>query len=150
MLLTIVILACGACSPSFPDTQAAPEQSLPAIRTPNTRLTPTVPPLSYTVGAWPSNSAPAAGSSVKIFVSFRDAGAPVAGGHVSVVAHYPGRTISFGPFATGSDGYTALAVPVGGIVMAGPGHTPASVLVDVYVSYQGQTYSTVISFAPLG
>ncbi len=75
-----------------------------------------------------------------IYVSFRNAGIPVAGGVATVRVHYPGAAQDFSGGRTSGSGYTAINV-------AGSSSSKP-VLVDVYVSYQGQTYSATTSFTP--
>lgn len=142
--LSVTLAACG------PILQAAPSQSyLPGIHAPPASGTPTPGPLAYTVGAWPSNSAPPPNGQVTIYVSFRDVGAPVAGGHVSVTVQYVGRSRTFGPVSTKSDGLAAISVPVGGPLAINAGSREQSLQVRVKVVYQGQSYMATTNFTPL-
>jgi hypothetical protein len=140
-VVSVFGLTLAACGPlTLPTTQAAPGASYPVIRTP-VNLTPTVPPLAYTVGAWPSNSSPYLGAPVTVYVSFRNGGSPVGGGQAYVTVHYPGSYLSFGPAYTGGDGYTGIPVPGSA--------APTPIVVDVSVSYLGQTYTTTTGFTPI-
>ncbi len=141
IVATLMSFPLAACQPFTPATQAAPGPYFPVIRTPLPSGSPTPPALAYTVGAWPANSSPAQGAQVTIYVSFRNGGTPVPGGVATVRVHYPGTTQDFSGGRTSGSGYAAINV-------AGSSSS-RPVLVDVYVSYQGQTYTATTSFTPM-
>ncbi len=142
--LSLLLAACG------PISQAAPSQTyFPVIHAPSAGDTPTPGPLTYTVGAWPSNSAPAPYGQVTIYVSFRNEGVPVAGAAASVTVQYPGHWRSFGSVKTDHSGFAAIVVPVGGVLAVNHGSGEQSVLVNVQVNYQGQSYQATTNFTPL-
>lgn len=148
LLLGLGVLL-SACNPLQPTTQAQAGPNLPVIQTPAGSTTPTPGPLQYTVGAWPSNYTPAVGDTVTIFVSFRDAGAPIKGAAATAIAYYPGsHGIGGGPVVTDSQGYAAIDMPVNGLAGT-TGQTRQTVQVRVTVSYQGQTYQATTNFTPL-
>jgi hypothetical protein len=148
-VLTSLGLLLAACSPLGPTTQAQAGPPQPVIQTPAGSTTPTPGPFTYTVGAWPSNYTPAASSTVIIFVSFRDAGAPVAGASATASAYYPGSGgIGAGPVKTDSQGYAAIGMPVRALANT-IGTTKQTVQVTVTVSYQGHTYQATTNFTPL-
>ena len=66
----------------------------------------------------------------------------VVGAQASGVAHYKTTNTPLGPQATGGDGVAAITFNVGGPT---PGYT---VVVDVTVVANGQTYRTQTSFTP--
>jgi hypothetical protein len=135
-----VLLALAACA-QFTASQPGPYY--PAIGT-AASPTPTVAPLGYTLAAWPSNSGPPAGAPVGIIVAFRNAGAPVAGATASLVVQAANADAGqpYGPLATNASGYA-------GFTLSGAGEAPnLPMLVQVTVTYLGQTYSAVTEFTP--
>jgi hypothetical protein len=126
----------------------------PAIRTPTGTRAPTPGPLTYTVGAWPSDSTPRVRGTVTIFVSVRDGGAPVQDATVMVEALYPGslaggaRSVMAGPSSTNREGYAAVGMPVGP-APAPVNTTQQTVQVAVTVTLQGNSYRATTNFTPL-
>lgn len=148
-LLGCLALLFAACNPLPGSTPAQAGQYFPVIRTPTGSTTPTAGPLAYTVGAWPSDYAPAAQSSITIFVSFRHAGEPIARAVVTAEAYYPGsHSVFVGPVSTNGQGYAALPMRVG--ALASPsGKTNRTVQVTVTVTYLGSAYTATTNFTPL-
>lgn len=133
----LVLAACGQF------TTADPGPYYPAIGAASTP-TATVAPLGYTVAAWATNSGPPAGSPVGIVVAFHDAGLPVPGAQVSLSVVPAGSytSQSYGPLTTNATGYA-------GFTLSGEGDQPdLPMLVQVSVTYQGQTYTASTEFTP--
>jgi hypothetical protein len=137
VVLTLCLAACG------PVSHAEPGSYFPVIRAPVATISPTPGPLTYTVGAWASNSSPLPTDQITIYVSFRNAGTPVAGGDASIQVNLPQGTQSFGPTATDASGYAAFTVY---FANARPGRP---VIVNATVSYEGQVYQGTTTFAAM-
>jgi hypothetical protein len=154
LLAISVLTAClgvslSACALFGTSTHPQAGQSAPVIQTPAASTTPTPGRFQYVVGAWPSNYTPAAGTSVTIYVAFRNGSDAVTGAAASLEAYYPGsHSLIAGPVATDRQGYAALTIPAGGPVSPA-GKTNRTVQVTVSVSYRGQTYRATTNFTPL-
>jgi hypothetical protein len=146
--LGVVFSGCGPIAPA----QAGP--FFPVIQTPTGARTPTPGPLTYTVGAWPSDSTPPPHGTVTIFVSVRNSGVPVQGAAVTVAAFYPGslavraHSVLAGPRSTNRQGYAAVGMPVGS-APSQVGKTQQTVQVTVTVTDQGKFYQATTNFTPL-
>lgn len=139
-LVAVLALCIAACGPV---SHAEPGSYFPVIRTPAATISPTPGPPTYTVGTWTSNSSPLPTDQITIYVSFRNAGTPVAGGEASIQMNLPRGTQSYGPIATDSRGFAAFTVYFTGARPARP------VIVTAIVSYEGQVYQNTTSFAAM-
>lgn len=102
----------------------------------------TIAPLGYTVAAWPADSAPMVGESHTIFVTFRNAGRPIARAQVTLSVRSGASTWTYGPLDTDATGYAAFT-------LSGTSEKPNQpVLVLVSVNYEGQTFSTSTNYTP--
>ena len=116
--------------PYYPDLGGQPS--------PTTTLT----PIGFTVASWPANSEPGAGEATTIYVAFHDAGSPVAGAQVTLSAQSGESTQPYGPRDTSASGYAVF-------VLSGLSERPNQpVLVQVTVTYEGQTYTATTDFTP--
>jgi hypothetical protein len=142
-LVIVFLLGCQA-----PDRGDAAFPGSLVLSTPHTRSaspTPAFPP--FTVGAWPSNSAPGTSDHIIIYVICRIqnaaasmASTPAAGVQVQVHLSYPMNQSYVG--TTQQDGIARVVVAFSGARAGLP------VLVDAVTTWQGATYQGQTSFTP--
>lgn len=151
----IALVLFSACSASLVNDPGSANPTI-ALHTPAANLTPTPTSPPETIGAFTSNPSPGVNGSITIYVIFHfslNGGTPrgVGGASVNLFFHtYQGQPVTqlnsqVGAQQTTQDGWAAFPITYTGL----PAQTP--VIVDVTVTYQGQTYTKQIAtfFTPL-
>ncbi len=151
LALLLVMLFAG-CTASLVNDPTQGQATL-ALHTPVLSPTPTAPP--YTIGAFVSNPAPGLNDTVTVYVIFHLGGKPQGGASVNLYFHAYATNGGGGPIdqlnsqaggrQTADDGWAAFQVTYTALP------AQVEVLVDVAVSYQGQTYqhARATFFTPL-
>jgi len=137
--LSAVLFA--SCTASLVNDPSQGQATL-VLHTPVLSPTPTAPP--YTIGAFANNLSPGLSDTVTIYVIFHLNGKPAGGASVNLYFHSYTSNGSGGPIdqlnnqvggeQTADDGWAAFRVTYTNLP------DQEQVLVDVTVSYQGQTY----------
>jgi hypothetical protein len=140
-LAVLLALLLSGCTASLVNDPSQGQATL-ALHTPVLSPTPTAPPA--TIGAYASNLSPGLSDTVTIYVIFHLNGKPVGGATVSLYFHAYAPNGGGGPIdqlnnqagtrQTADDGWAAFQVTYTALP------AQVQVLIDVTVSYQGQTY----------
>lgn len=154
-LAAFALVLFSACSASLVNNPGSDQPTI-ALHTPAANLTPTPTSPPETIGAFTSNPTPRVDDSITVYVIFHmsiNGGTPrgVGGASVNLYFHtYQGQPVAqlngqVGAQQTTPDGWAAFPITYTGL----PSQTP--VIVDVTVSYQGQTYTKQLAtfFTPL-
>jgi hypothetical protein len=142
---TATVPARAATQPTPPPTSPPVPTVTPTPRPAVPSPTPTPATTAHTATAWVSVPNPSQRSPNTVFGKLVSGSVGAAGAQMYAVAHYKStntRIPESGTVPTGTDGVASAVFNVGG---ASSGYT---VVVDVYLTYQGQTYKTTTSFTP--
>ena len=142
-MLAVALVACG-----LPSGYAPPNaRSAALMSTPVGASSPTPAFSPFTIGAWPSNSMPAAGKGVTIYIicqiqdpTMARPNQPAAGQPVSVRLLYPVNRTYTG--TTGDSGIATVRVAFN------PARARTPITVVVTSTWKGATYQSQTSFTP--
>ena len=135
-----VLLLLAACGPTV--TQVKPQQTVVVDKSFQSQVSPLPTAPAYRCGAWSSNNAPGAYSTITIYAKLTKNVMGIAGATASATAHFTQGDVALDQQpVSDAGGYVAFTLPLQG---RQPAQTPTTV--DVSFSVNGQTIPCSAAF----